>query len=174
MVLVVDILLLYPKLEQWTTARTLNTESKLIVSNKNYDSNSWGRRTFLLQGTCAICNQKNEDIGWLRYAADRANATQSIGHCKTWYCTVSALKSMMNDYAASNLYLLRTPCLVTVGVNIPRSNGQSSVGVATTNCVRHKDEKVYVQVDWTEESENLCKIVLLKTYTTESPKYVSI
>lgn len=172
--LIVTMLLSYPKLEQWTTARTLNRESKLVVSKKNYDLDSWGRRTFLLQGTCAICNQKNDKISWLRYAADRVGEMRWIGHCKTWYCTVSALKSMMNDYASSNVYLLRTPWQSSVAVNIPRSNGSTSVGVATINCVHHKDEKVYVRVDWTQESENLCKILLLDTYASDPPKYVSI
>ena len=58
--LIVNIILAYTELEQWKTARTLNSTSKEIVSNQKYDDGCWGRRTMIIQNRCHICEKKNE------------------------------------------------------------------------------------------------------------------
>tara|TARA_B100001559_G_C16484560_1_gene615383 strand:+ start:1653 stop:2198 length:546 start_codon:yes stop_codon:yes gene_type:complete len=172
--LIVDIVLAYTELEQWKTARTLNSTSKEIVSNQKYDDGCWGRRTMIIQNSCHVCSKKNKNLKWLRYPADDVIRQRWIGHCNTWYCTISAIKSMLSDYATENIFILRTPWLPSNNVNIPRSDGSTSSGTAKTDCVRHMNKKTYVHVDWIQNGEIFSKLVPLGHYTNDQPKYLAI
>ena len=172
--LIVNIILAYTELEQWKTARTLNSTSKEIVSNQKYDDGCWGRRTMIIQNRCHICEKKNENLKWLRYPVDDVIRQRWIGHCNTWHCTISAIKSMLSDYATDNIVILRTPWLPSNKVTIPRSDGSTSSGTAKTNCVRHMNQNTYVHVDWIQNDERFSKLVPLEHYTDAQPKYLAI
>jgi hypothetical protein len=170
---IVDIILAYPELEQWKTARTLNSTSKNLVSNQKYDW-CWGRSSMLVQNVCSICEKRNENLQWLRYPADYVCNMRYIGHCNGWRCTISAIKSMLMDYESNNIFLLRAPWQATQQVIIPRSDGTTSSGTAKTNCVRKKNQSLDVHVDWIQNDLSFCKLVPLEYYTDVSPKYLAI
>ena len=165
----------YTGLEQWKVSRLLNRTFKSIVDTKKYDNECTGRRCFLRSEWCCVCQKNNPDCVWLGYKVDELYQVNDLvcrwlTHCPSWYCRVSALYSMIEDYKSSNILLLRKPWQVSTTVTIPRSDGSESVGKAQVNCVFQKQSIFYVHVEWYENKEKFFKQVPLTYYTDESPK----
>lgn len=172
--IIVDIILSFTELKQWVTARTLNREALLSVKQRKYLDDCWGRATFHHMYQCAICNKHQTTLKWLAYPADGPRR-RFIGHCDTWYCHISAIKSMLSDYEQSNISILRKPWRDTNQVAIPRSDGTTSSGKAKLNFLVVKNGGTrYVHVEWEQNGENYTKIVPLDHYTQTEPKYLAI
>ena len=169
--IVVSILLDYHQdFWRWISARTLSKLSKEIVDRRPYDKECYGRRTFLKQTHCMICERANPAVKWLHYCSDTPASQRWISHCRSWPCHASALYSMVADYKADHVYVLREPLGIDSEINIPRSNGTVSKGMFRQGCVIKKHGKWYVSAEWTKGGDSYTKLVPLIYYTQDDPK----
>ena len=133
---------------QWTSARTLNKKSKEIVDRRPYDKECVGQRMWLKQEECMICQRANPRVKWLQYCSDTPASQRWISHCRKWSCYASALYSMVVDYKADGVYVLRQPLGIESEINIPRSNGTVSRGWFRHGCIIKRCEHWYVSAEW--------------------------
>ena len=155
---------------QWTSARTLNKKSKEIVDRRPYDKECVGQRMWLKQEECMICQRANPRVKWLQYCSDTPASQRWISHCRKWSCYASALYSMVVDYKADGVYILRQPLGIASEINIPRSNGTVSRGWFRHGCIIKRCEHWYVSAEWTKGDSQYQKLVPLTYFTKEKPK----
>jgi|TARA_B110000967_G_scaffold182807_1_gene201018 hypothetical protein len=170
--IVVSILLDYHQdFEHWISARTVCRTCKKIVDKRSYNNGTFGRRTFLKQNECMVCERTNPDVKWLHYCSDTPASQRWISHCRSWPCRASALYSMVSDYKQDNVHVLRKALGIASDLNIPRSDGSVSKGFFRQGCVIKQDDKWYVSTEWTTKgSDHYTKLVPLSYYTQDEPK----
>ena len=158
---------------QWKIARLLNRTAKCIVDTKKYEKECYGRSTFLRTEWCSICEKTNPKVMWLRY--DELGRTSYITHCPTWFCSVSAVHSMIAHCRDNERVLLRVPWQKSIRVVIPRSDGSESHGHCKINHLVIRPTGYYVETEWQEENGKMCaKLVPLTYYSAFKPKIMSI
>lgn len=154
----------YTDFGQWKVARLLNRHAKSIVDSKPYIKERYGRSTFIRTEWCCTCEKSNPNVAWLRY--DELGRPNYITHCRTWFCRVSSLHSMIEDCRDHGRVLLRVPWKTDPIVTIPRSDGTHSHGHCKINSLVVKNDKYYVETEWSDlDGQSFAKLVPLEYYS---------
>jgi len=159
--------------QQWKSSRILNTTFKRLVDTKDYDRGCFGKGTFICTEWCNVCQKGSCDVQWLRYQAGTIGEHRWISHCRTWFCRMSALYSMIEDCKVNGIFLLRRPWQTTKDIVVPRSSGERTAGHCNPHFVVGNAERHYfVHAEWKQNNQLFYKLVPLSYYTNEHPQII--
>lgn len=147
--LIVDILLKYlGSLRHWCTARVLCRHTHDIVEQMHYDYDLGGSRSMIDTHRCMNCSKYIENPRWIIYKTLPPAYRLYTVVCHHYYCQVSALFSMLKYMQSMNIAVLSTPFQETQDIDIPRSNGNITRGIANIYGLVYINGTPYIMTRW--------------------------
>ena len=171
--IVVNVLLDYlGSLKAWSNARTLCRQTHAIATEKSLRRDVCSARTFIAQHECMACLKYVEKPRWIVFKCLPVAMRRYLVTCHHWRCQTASLFSMIDELAADNIFILKTPFQKSLSIDVPRSDGSTTPGSCITHGLMNIRGEYCVMTHWSTVAENYSKNVAWSHYFQEPPQFI--
>ena len=170
---IVNILLDYVgSLNAWSNTRTLCRTTRAIVMQKSLHRDVCSARSFIPAHVCMSCSVKVENPRWIVFKCLPLAMRRYIVTCHHWRCQTASLFSMIDELATDNIFILKAPFQSDMSIDIPRSDGSTTLGRCITHGLMNIRGEYCVMTNWSTVDDNYSKNVAWSHYFQEPPQFI--
>jgi len=170
---IVNILLDYVgSLNAWSTTRALCCTTRAIVMQKSLNRDVCSARSFIPAHVCMSCSVKVENPRWIVFKCLPLAMRRYIVTCHHWRCQTASLFSMIDELATDNIFILKAPFQSDMSIDIPRSDGSTTLGRCITHGLMNIRGEYCVMTNWSTVDDNYSKNVAWSHYFQEPPQFI--